>query len=195
MLKQPLLDDGLVGIRRFQSDDIPLLFNAVRESINELCAAMTWCRPDYALEDANRFVARCDSDWERGEQYNFAIVDAGSGTLLGSAGLNRVDRAHNFANLGYWVRCTQTRRGVATAATRLTARFGLKQLGFYRLEILVPSNNAASQRVAQKAGARHEGVLRNRLVLSGGLQDAILFSLVPGDLTPPSKPSSAVSAK
>ena len=117
---------------------------------------MTWCRPDYSLEDSESFIAKCDSDWEKEEQYNFAIVDMRDGTLLGSVGLNRIDRAHNFANIGYWVRRTRTRRGVATAATLLIARFGLKELGFHRLEILIPVNNMASQRIAQKAGAKFE---------------------------------------
>ena len=192
-MKQTLLTDNWVGIRPFRPDDIPLLFDAVRESVNDLCAFMTWCRPDYSLEDSGSFIAKCDSDWEKGEQYNFAIVDMKDGTLLGSVGLNRIDRAHNFANIGYWVRRTRTRRGVATAATRLIARFGLKELGFHRLEILIPVNNMASQRIAQKAGAKFEGILRNRLILANKLHDAFLFSLTSGDLIPPPPLSTAAA--
>jgi hypothetical protein len=62
------LNDNPISTRRFRPDDTPFLFNAVRESINELCAFMTWCRPGYSLEDSRAFIARCDSDWEKGEQ-------------------------------------------------------------------------------------------------------------------------------
>ena len=178
-----LLKDNPISIRRFRPDDTPFLFNAVRESINELCAFMMWCHPDYSLEDSRAFIASCNSDWEKGNQYNFAVFDVRDETLLGSVGLNHINRAHNFANIGYWVRQSRTRHGVATAATKLIAGFGLKELEFHRLEILVACNNVASQRVAQKAGAKFEGVLQKRLVLADGLHDAFLYSLVAADLT------------
>lgn len=171
------------GIRRFRPDDAPFLLEAVRESVEELCAFMTWCHPGYSLEDSRSFIAKCNSDWELRQQYNFAIIDPEDKTLLGSIGLNRIDQAHKCANIGYWVRRSHTRRGVATAATRLITRFGLEELGLHRLELLIPRANAASQRVALKAGAALEGALRGRLVLADGVHNALLYSLVPGDLT------------
>jgi RimJ/RimL family protein N-acetyltransferase len=71
---------------------------------------------------------------------------------------------------------------VATAATLLIATFALKDLGLNRLEFLVPAGNLASQRVAQKVAAKFEGVLRNRLMLGGKTQDAVVYSLVVEDL-------------
>ena len=179
--------NNLVGIRRFRLDDAPLLLSAVCESVEDLCRFMTWCRPDYSLEDSQAFVARCNSDWEKGEEYNFAIFDVRDEILIGSIGLNRVDRVNRCANIGYWVRQTRTRRGVATAGTRLIAEFGLRELGFQRLEIIVPDHNLASQRVAEKIGAKFECVLRNRLILTNKLYDARLYSLVPADLTSPTE--------
>ncbi|MGO9642893.1 MAG: GNAT family N-acetyltransferase [Candidatus Acidiferrales bacterium] len=177
------MNDYPVSIRRFRPDDAPSLFNAVRESLDELCAFMTWCHPDYSLEDSRDFIARSVSDWEKGEQYNFAIIDLSDESLLGSIGLNRIDRVHMSANIGYWVRRSHTRHGVATAATRLIVGFGLKELGFHRLELLVSDHNVASRRVVEKVGAKSEGVLRKRLVLANRLHDAFVYSLVAADLT------------
>ena len=53
----------------------------------------------------------------------------------------------------------QTGQGIATAAVRLIARFGFEDLGLQRLELLVAADNLASRRVAEKVGARFEGVL------------------------------------
>ena len=53
-----------------------------------------------------------------------------------------------------------------------------------RLEILAAVDNIASQRVAEKAGAIREGIMRNRLVIHGKLYDAVMFSLIPGDPNP-----------
>ena len=71
---------------------------------------------------------------------------------------------------------------MATAAARLGAEFGFRELGLNRVEILIPEINLASQRVAQKAGAKFEGLLRNRVMIAEKCQDAVLYSIVPNDL-------------
>jgi len=85
-------------------------------------------------------------------------------------------------NLGYWVRTDRTGQGVAVAATRLLAKWGFGVLKLNRIEIVVAVDNARSLRVAEKAGAKKEGVLRNRLDLHGRPHDAVMFSLIPGEV-------------
>ncbi len=62
------------------------------------------------------------------------------------------------------------------------AGFGLKELELNRLEFLVPASNFSSQRVAQKVGAKFEGMLRQRLMIAGEPHDAVMYSLVRDDL-------------
>ena len=123
-----------------------------------------------------------DTAWHKGEEFSFAIVQLATGRFLGGTGLNLINYVHHFANLGYWVRSTRTRQGIATAAVRLTALFGFEKLGLNHIQILAATENIASQRVAEKAGARRESVLRKRLVHHDQIQDAVLFSLVADDL-------------
>jgi RimJ/RimL family protein N-acetyltransferase len=174
--------DSRITIRPFRKEDAPLLFEAVRESIHELSAWMSWCQPDHSLADCEAFVASRGPEWEKGEHYSFVVEDAQTRRFLGGAGLNFFNRAHNFANLGYWVRSSQTRRGIAPAAARLAARFGFEQLQLTRIEILAALGNIASQRVAEKAGAKREGLLRRRLIIHGQHHDGVMFSLLPQDL-------------
>jgi RimJ/RimL family protein N-acetyltransferase len=176
-----LVSDGRVGLRQFTLEDVPTLFNGIRESMTQLSAWMVWAHPQYSMEDTHAFVLKCGPGWEKGEQYTFAIVDVQDGQFLGSVGLSAVNRAHGFANLGYWVRTRKTRHGVATSATRLAARFSF-ELGLNRVELLVPTANVPSQRVAEKAGAKREGLLRKRLQLNGIAHDAFVYSLVAEDL-------------
>ena len=178
----PSTASGSVLLRPFVAEDAPHLYEAARESIDPLCEWMTWCRPEYSLQDSERFIIQAAEDWAKGERYSFAIMDTSDGTFLGSAGINHLNRTHGFANLGYWVRNSKTRRGVATAATMQIARFALGQLGLNRLELLIPADNLASQRVAQKAGAKFEGLLRSRLMLRAKPHDAVLYSVLLRDL-------------
>ena len=143
---------------------------------------MPWCHANYSIEDSRNWVTARALAWSNGEAYEFAMVDARDGSYLGGCGLNHIDSANKMANLGYWVRSSRTKRGVATAATMLLAEWGFRELKLNRIEIVVAIENHLSQNVAAKAGATSEGVLRNRLTLADRVHDAMMFSLVPQDL-------------
>jgi ribosomal-protein-serine acetyltransferase len=79
------------------------------------------------------------------------------------------------------VRTGCTRRGIATRAAELLARFGFGSLGLDRIEIMVATPNEPSQRVAAKLGTTREGVLRRRLRVGETSYDAVVFSLIRDD--------------
>ena len=117
------------------------------------------------------------------EWYSFGVFEKNDDRrLLGGVGLNFINRVHEMGNLGYWVRTSATRNGIASKAARLVAQFGFEELGLHRIEIIAAIPNIASQRVAEKIGAVREAVLRKRLLIRDQSQDAVLFSLVPEDL-------------
>ncbi len=168
-------------IRRYCADDIPLLFEAARESVNDMFAWVSWCHSNYTIEESQSFISSIEAAWNQKTTFGFAVFDASNSLFLGGVGLNSLNRKNNFANLGYWVRSSQTKRGIATAATELAVEFGFKDIGLNRIEILTAVGNVASQRVAEKAGAKKEGVLRSRILLHNRPLDAVLYSLIPAD--------------
>jgi ribosomal-protein-serine acetyltransferase len=177
-----LLTEGLFTIRPFRADDTQPLFEAISESLPQLRTWLTWCRPDYSLADCGAYILKSHDSWQRGEQFNFGTFDAKTNELLGSVALNQVNRTHNVANLGYWIRTSKAGQGIGTASVKLISQFAFENLRLTRVEIVVPAGNHASHRTALKAGATLEGFLRNRLILSGKLHDANLYSLAPQDL-------------
>jgi ribosomal-protein-serine acetyltransferase len=176
------LIEGPLMIRPFREEDASALYEAVRESISEVSPWLPWCHQNYSIEETREFIGSRELASQGGEWYSFGIFETDDGRFLGGVGINFINRVHQMANLGYWVRTIAAGRGVATRATRLAARFGFEQLGLQRIEIVAAVGNIQSQRVAEKAGARREGVLRNRLLIHGESLDAVLFSLVPEDL-------------
>lgn len=176
------LTDGKIALRPCRPKGVDAIYAAVRESIAELSKWAPWCPPDYSMSHCKPWLESRAAAWSDGKEYDFVILDTTDGSVLGGCALNDINRTHNFANLGYWVRTSRTRQGVATAATRLVAKFGFEDLGFTRLEIVAAIGNAASQRVAEKAGATREGVARNRHIVRDRVYDAIMYSLVPDDL-------------
>jgi len=174
------LTDGEIVARPYRPDDIPAVYEAARESIPELSRWMPWCHANYAIEETTAFILSRPDGWARDAEYGFGVFRR-DGRFLGGVGMNFVNRVHQLANLDYWVRTTETGHGVASRAARLVAGFGIEKLKFQRLEILAATGNLPSQRVAEKAGAVKEAVLRQRLRLHGQPVDAVLYSLVAGD--------------
>jgi RimJ/RimL family protein N-acetyltransferase len=176
------LNEGPLVLRPFREEDASALYEAVRESISEVSPWLPWCHEHYSIEESREFINSRELLSQGGEWYSFGIFEKDGGRVLGGVGINFINRVHQMANLGYWVRTSAAGRGIASGAARLSARFAFEQLGLQRVEIVTAAANIASQRVAEKAGARREGILRNRLLIRGESLDAVLFSLVPEDL-------------
>lgn len=169
-------------VRPVDPCDADEIYEALRESFIELSPWLPWCRADYSFEEATRWCQSRSAAWAIGEAYDFVIVDRKTKEVVGVCGLTSISRDNNLANLGYWVRTSRTGRSMASSAARRVARFGFEALGLARIEIVASIGNIASQRAAEKAGAKREGILRNRSVINGRCTDAVMFSLVPSDL-------------
>jgi ribosomal-protein-serine acetyltransferase len=180
--KKVELTNGQILLRPYHSEDIKATYQAIRESLTELSPWLPFAHPDYSIKETRDWVKQNPKDWKKGTAYNFDIFDAQNGTTLGGCGLNEIDRENCRANLGYWVRTGRTGQGVAPIAVRLLANWGFEALKLKRIEILVATGNRRSLRVAEKAGARYEGILRNRIIIHEKAHDAAMHSLVPGDI-------------
>lgn len=169
-----------VSIRPYELSDAESLYEAVRESVEEVGAWLAWCHPEYSIEESRSWIDYCIDSRAEGREFNFAIVDAGD-RLLGGCGLNHIQHAHRVANLGYWVRSGAAGRGVATAATVLVAEFAFRRTNLNRLEIFASTGNVGSQRVAERSGARREAVVSSRLYVRGEAHDAVQFAFIRRD--------------
>jgi ribosomal-protein-serine acetyltransferase len=155
------------------------LHAAAMESIATVGRWMPWCHSARTLDEGVTWLRNSQSSWDSGAEYEFTLFTP-SGEYLGAAGLNQFNRVHNFANLGYWVRESRQRQGIALEATTLLAAFGFRNVGLTRLEIIVAEQNHPSRGLAEKLGATCEGIARNRLLLRGIPIPAAVYSLVPG---------------
>src|SRR5258706_2518020 len=142
-----------IRIRPYELNDATLVFEAVRESLTELEPWMPWCHPGYSIEESRSWLETQVAAFENRATFEFAVVSA-AGHYLGGCGLNQIDTPNHRANLGYWVRSSAARRGVATAAVRLVRDWGFRDAELLRLEIVVAARHGASHRGAEKAGAR-----------------------------------------
>jgi len=107
-----------------------------------------------------------------------------TGEFVGEARLFDIDWSTPSASLGFWVRSSMQGQGFMTEAIERITEVGFDVLKLARLQLLVDSDNMATQRVAVKAGFTHEGTLRNhRRRENGDLCDMMVYSIIPLDVT------------
>jgi len=172
-----MTSEASISIRPYQVDDASALCEAAVESVREVRPFMLWCRPDLTVEEARRWIKAQVSAFE------FVILSADR-RFLGGCGVNQIDYVNRRANLGYWVRSSATRQGVATTAIRQLVHWAFTNTDLVRLEVVVSTQNVASLRAAQKSGAAREGILKKRPLLHGAAHDAVMLSLVRGGESP-----------
>ncbi|MBK5289562.1 MAG: GNAT family N-acetyltransferase [Acidimicrobiia bacterium] len=172
------LSDGVVELRAPRRSDTTELHRAIQESMPELRPWMAWAHPDYSDIEAGEWVRRAARAFSEGVEFQFVARELEHGELLGTVGLNTIDRVNRWANLGYWLRTRHTGRGYMTRAARLVADVGFSELVLGRIEILAAVANLPSQGVARRLGAQREGVLRHRLRVGDETQDAVVYSLI-----------------
>jgi len=169
------LTDGVVTLREWRRSDLPSI---VRICQDPQISRFTRVPSPYTEDDAVVFLER-HSQAELG----FAIVDAADeDEILGAIGLR--DDGEERGELGYWVAAEARGRGVASRALRLLSGWALGELGLARVQLVTHVDNPASQKVAERAGFRREGVVRSYMLLKGRRHDAVLYGLVPQDLRP-----------
>lgn len=182
---QVCLTDGAITLRPVRMEDAEQFVEAINESLAELKPWMSFAQQPATLPGIRDWIEAQPASWERGANFAFTALTVGNAegktTLLGGCGFNTFNPVHHLANLVYWVCTSRSGQGIATRLVPLLARFGFQDLNLSRIEIVVATGNHASLRVAEKAGARREGLLRNRILIGETLQEAIMHSLIPGD--------------
>jgi RimJ/RimL family protein N-acetyltransferase len=167
------LRDEVLVLRPPAPSDQEQVVAAVQMSLTELEPWMPWASAEYGAAGFGEYLR---GSRQRGDRP--LLICEADGAVVGGTGLNQIDTGNRRVNLGYWVRSGRARRGYATRAARLTARWAVVELGFERIDIVMSVENLASRAVAQKLGASHEGVLRSALLLRGRRHDAHSYSLL-----------------
>ena len=171
-----------IRIEKVSLERINDMHEAVVESSKEWFDEGMLYKLDLSREELELATKEFLELWDKDEFYMFNIVDASTNEVLGFVLLNHINRTHQIANLGYTVRTSRVGQGIASKAARLAAQYGFETLGLQRVEIVVRPENIASLKVAEKAGAVREALLRNRLRHHGSPCDAFMHSLIPEDL-------------
>jgi RimJ/RimL family protein N-acetyltransferase len=132
---------------------------------------------------ARGWYERYEQGRETGAKEAFAIV-GDDGAFLGLALAPAIDDEAAEAELGYIVAAHARGRGVASEALRQLSSWAFEERGIQRAYLLIDVDNAASSKVAERAGYRFEGVMRSTYLKQGRRGDTQLWARLASDPDP-----------
>jgi RimJ/RimL family protein N-acetyltransferase len=152
LLRPPVEEDAEDALAMLQDPDTRIWNPA--SSVTDVAAAREWCK---SL-----------GDWSPGDHATFTVVE--DGRLAGNVSLHKIDHDQSIAEMGYRVAPWARGHGVGTTAVNAVTEWAFENLGLHRVQLFHAVKNAASCRVAVKAGYRNEGTLRSAAKYGDGLR-------------------------
>jgi ribosomal-protein-alanine N-acetyltransferase len=115
-------------------------------------------------------VRALHSEARAGRSYSFMVWQGKN--LVGQITMGGVIYgALRGAHIGYWIDKNYAGRGLTTDAVNTLTRFAFEGLALHRIEINIRPENAASIRVAEKAGYTFESDRPEFLHIAGAWRD------------------------
>lgn len=170
-LTQPELAVDELLLRPWRASDAPAIVEAYRDPdirrwhVRSMSAAEASA---WASSWAGRWAAETGAGW---------AVEA-EGVIVGRVGLRTMDLAEGHGEAAYWVLPQARGRGVAPRALEAVTAWMFTHVGLHRIDLEHSRSNAASCRVAVKAGFVAEGTKRSSALHADGWHDMHLHARV-----------------
>lgn len=178
-LPDPRLEGGGFVLRAWRMDDANEVVTACTDPDTQRFIPVL--PSPYTVQDAAEFIAGAAESLADGSAINLAVADSASDRLLGAITLHTGSEWHWY--VGYWTTPAARGRGITSGALTSVTRWAFASYASLdRISLYTDPDNAASQRVAEKAGFEREGVLRHWDRAAGYPQDIVMFSLLRSDL-------------
>lgn len=178
-MPRPHLENKRLTLQRFTRRDATTLDDAIRASLPDLNEWLPWARLDYTPSDTAAFIRESIQAWKEERAWDYSIrLREDPKRHMGNISFWTVSKLGKIAEIGYWVRSDETRRGICTEAVELLLEETFNSMGYHKVVLRIAVGNNASDRVAEKLGFTREGILREELLIRGNWVDHTLWSLL-----------------
>lgn len=182
MPNRPSLQTPRLLLRPFAPEDAPAVTRLAGD--REIASNTATVPHPYEQEMADAWIAGQEEAFDEGRSVIFAVVERASNELVGTVALV-IGAGQERAELGYWVGRPYWGKGYCTEAAREVVRFAFEELGMHRVYAHHFTRNAASGRVMQKLGMRHEGHLRGHVLKWGVHEDIEVYGILAAEWEAP----------
>ena len=160
-------------IRRSHNDD-EQIWQAIDESREFIREYLAWVDDTKSFDDVVKASDMFHDEWKTDKEWCYDIFDKNN-RLVGCIGVHLINFLNHSAELGYWLRLSETRKGYMTEAV-LAIEQALFEADMHRIEICCDINNTASANVAKRAGYTLEYIAKEAIYHYTGLHDKMIFA-------------------
>ncbi len=139
----------------------------------DICRKLPDAPFPYPAELAGAWIAAAAADRMAQRAYQFAVIEAVSGMLIGCAGLRLV--GGGAADLGYWLGRRYWRQGFGLEVAQRLTSWGLAEFPVDRITATVAADNEASAAVLARAGFTPSGKGRQAFECRAGAKLPVLY--------------------
>jgi RimJ/RimL family protein N-acetyltransferase len=134
-------------------------------------------------EETRKYIQDALRMHEDGKRLAFAVLDAATGTVLGSSSYHDIVPELKRLEIGYtWYARSRQRTALNTTCKLLLMAHAFETLGAQLVGWRTDHENFASQRAIERLGARKDGVLRHHaLRRDGSVRDTVMYSMSAGE--------------
>lgn len=164
-------------LRPFAMEDADAMFRNWAGD-DQVTKHLTWLTHG-SVEVSRMVLSDWTSHYSEPDFYNWAIVLKENGPdPIGSIAVVGIHKEVDGAAVGYCMSRAHWRKGIMAEALGALIGFLFDEVGFNRVEADHDPNNPASGRVMQKAGMRHEGILRQAGRSNQGIIDVSRWAIL-----------------
>ncbi|WP_437609125.1 GNAT family N-acetyltransferase [Erwinia sp. V71] len=165
-----------IHLHPFAMQDAGAFACAINESLDSLLPWLSWAHAGYSEEEARQWFAFTHQQQARRVADEWGIYDDGD-NLLGGVGLRYAQQSGALCSIGYWVRQSQQRKGIARQAVQQLAQRAFQHEEINTIEILAAESNIASRTVAVASGAQLVDMRYGLIVLTSGPVNTAIYHL------------------
>jgi RimJ/RimL family protein N-acetyltransferase len=171
----PTLETSHLRLRWLTSADVPSLYEIFGDP--EVCRY--WSRPHLRdVSEAGALLAEIENGATSRTLSQWGIATRTENRIIGTCTLTSFSLEHRRAEVGFALGRASWGRGYASEALHALLRYAFESLDLRRLEADVDPRNSRSIRVLERLGFRREGLQRQRYLINGEAQDAVLYGLL-----------------
>ncbi|HUI28758.1 MAG TPA: GNAT family protein [Candidatus Acidoferrales bacterium] len=176
-----ILEGRRVTLRSVRLEDANELFRIITESREHLERWLPWVDYIRSVDDESHIVEQWTYEMQMKTAIHFCI-NAESQTA-GLVSTHQIDWMNQRTSIGYWIKAGMANKGIITESTAVVMEYVFEKLNLHRIYIQAATGNAPSNRVIQKLGFKHEGVLRENERLREHYLDHNIYGMTKGDFS------------
>jgi len=171
----PILETQRLLLRQVTDNDVESLYNILSDPE---VAKFDYFYPVTSDVEVVKFIERYKMELEESEEITWGIISKELNKLIGVCCLGDFDDRARRAEIGYDIAQAEWNKGFATEALESIIDFGFNTINLNRIEATITPGNDASVKVLKKLNFIQEGIVRERDLIKGKLEDGIIMSIL-----------------